>query len=129
MRYLALAEVLALHRRLMQESGGPTGVRDIGLLESAVAQPMSTFGGEDLYPSLAEKASALSFSLVRNHPFLDGNKRVAHAAMEVFLVLNGKEIDCSVDEQEEFWLALAAGHKTREELIEWLATHLRPVTD
>ncbi len=77
MRYLTLAEVLALHHRLMQESGGPWGLRDLGLLESAVAQPLGAFGAQDLYPSLVEKAAALAYSLVSNHPFVDGNKRVA----------------------------------------------------
>jgi hypothetical protein len=70
--------------RLMQESGGPPGVRDLGLVESAVAQPYGSFGGQDLYPSLVDKAAALAYSLVKTHPFVDGNKRVAHASMEVF---------------------------------------------
>jgi death-on-curing protein len=70
-------------------------------------------GGQELYPSLAEKAAALAYSLVSNHPFIDGNKRVAHAAMEVFLVLNGQELHCAIDEQEAFWLGLAAGERSR----------------
>lgn len=127
MRYLVLAEVLALHHRLMQESGGPAGVRDLGLLESAVAQPLGSFGGQELYPSLIEKAAALAYSLIQNHPFVDGNKRVAHASMEVFLVLNGHEMDSSVEEQEAFWLALAAGETSREELVAWLRDRVRPL--
>lgn len=90
MRYISLSEVLELHRRIIEESGGSTGVRDLGGLESAIAQPRMTFGGRDLYPTLIEKAAALCFSLVQNHPFIDGNKRVGHAAMEVMLILNGK---------------------------------------
>jgi len=125
MRHLALSEVLALHHRLMQESGGTASVRDLGLLESAVAQPLGSFGGQELYPSLVDKAAALAYSLIQNHPFVDGNKRVAHASMEVFLTLNGQEIDCSVDEQEEFWLALAAGKKSREQLVAWLRDRVR----
>ena len=127
MRYLVLAEVLALHHRLMQESGGPAGVRDLGLLESAVAQPLGSFGGQELYPSVVEKAAALAYSLIQNHPFVDGNKRVAHASMEVFLVLNGHEIDGSVEEQEAFWLALAAGETSREQLVAWLRDRVRPL--
>jgi death-on-curing protein len=127
MRYLTLAEVLALHHRLMQESGGPSGLRDLGLLESAVAQPVASFGGRDLYPSLEEKAAALGYSLVGNHPFVDGNKRIAHAAMEVFLILNGHEIECSTDEQEAAWLRLAAGEESRAELVAWLREHVRPL--
>lgn len=125
MRYLALAEVLALHRRIIQQTGGSGGVRDLGALESAVAQPLATFGGEDLYPSLAEKAASLAYSLVRNHPFVDGNKRVAHAAAETFLVLNGHELGADSDEQEAFWLALAAGQRSRADLVAWLVAHLR----
>jgi death on curing protein len=84
-------------------------VRDLAALESAVAQPYMTFGGRDLYPGVAEKASALAFSLVMNHPFVDGNKRAGHAAMEVFLVLNGYELSAATDEQERIVLGLAAG--------------------
>ena len=89
MRYLALAEVVELHRRLLDATGGVRGIRDLGALESAVAQPKMTFAGLELYPTLVEKAASLGFSLVGNHPFVDGNKRVGHAAMETFLVLNG----------------------------------------
>jgi len=88
-RYLNLEELLELHRMVLRQSGGTPGLRDPNGLESALAQPRMTFGGEDLYPSLVEKAAALGFSLVMNHPFIDGNKRIGHAAMETFLVLNG----------------------------------------
>src|SRR5690242_19069572 len=101
MRYLTLSEVLEMHRLVLEQSGGAGGVRDQNALESALAQPQMSFGGEELYPTLVEKASALAFSLVMNHPFVDGNKRVGHAAMETFLVLNGYEIHASVDEQEQ----------------------------
>lgn len=91
-RDLALIKVLELHRRILEQSGGALGLRDLGLLESAIAQPRMTFGGEDLYPSLLEKAAALGFSIIMNHPFVDGNKRTGHAAAETLLVLNGLEI-------------------------------------
>lgn len=120
MRFLSLGEVLALHRRILAESGGGSGVRDLSAVASAVAQPRMAVGGQDAYPTLVEKAAALGYSLIRNHGFVDGNKRVAHAAMEVFLVLNGFEINESVDEQERFMLSLAAGEVTREGLTEWL---------
>lgn len=93
MRYLSLAEVAELHRLLIEAFGGSHGIRDLGALESALAQPRMSFGGEDLYPTVVEKVAALGFTLVQNHPFLDGNKRVGHAAMETFLVLNGFELD------------------------------------
>lgn len=124
MRYLNLGEVLALHRRILAESGGRPGVRDLAAIASAVFQPRVTVGGRDAYPSLIEKAAALGYSLARNHGFIDGNKRIAHAAMEVFLVLNGSELNASVDEQERFMLSLAAGDVPRDALIEWLGAHV-----
>jgi death-on-curing protein len=124
MRYLTVEEVLKLHERVIKQRGGSTGVRDGGALESAVAQPQMTFAGEDLYPSLVDKAAALGFSLTMNHPFVDG-KRTAHAAMEVFLVLNGFEINASVDNQEAVMLALAEGNLKREAFVEWLKQHLQ----
>jgi death-on-curing protein len=99
MRYLTLGEVVALHRAILEGSGGAPGIRDLGALESALAQPRASFDGT-VHSSLHAKAAALGFSLALNHPFLDGNKRVAHAAMEAFLMLNGSEIDAPVDEQE-----------------------------
>jgi death-on-curing protein len=128
MRYLALSEVVELHRRLLEQTGGAAGIRDLGALESALAQPKMALAGSDLYPTLAEKAAALCFSLVGNHPFLDGNKRVGHAAMETFLVLNGAEIDASLDEQERVMLELAAGRIDRGQLADWLRHHLKPLT-
>src|SRR5712691_3171284 len=123
MRYLALAEVVELHRRLLQVTGGAPGIRDLGALESAIAQPKATFDGLELYPTLIEKAAALCFSLVQAHPFVDGNKRVGHAAMETFLVLNGAEVNAPVDDQERLILDLAAGRISRTQLTDWLRQH------
>ena len=89
MRYLTLWEALALYHRMMDQSGGARGIRDLGAVESASAQPQMTYGGFEFCPTIVEKAAALGFSLIMNHPFVDGNKRTGHAAMEVFLVLNG----------------------------------------
>jgi death-on-curing protein len=127
MRYLTLGEVVALHRRVVSQSGGDSGVRDLGLLESALAQPKATLDGTDLHPTLIDKAAALGFALVANHAFVDGNKRVGHAAMEVFLILNGVEIDASIDEQERLMLDIAAGQRSRDELADWLRLHSRPI--
>jgi death-on-curing protein len=124
MRFLALGEVLALHQRILAESGGTPGVRDLGGIASAVSQPKVSVGGQDAYPTLIDKAAALGFSLIRNHGFLDGNKRIAHAAMEVFLIMNDIEISASVDEQERFMLSLAAGQVSRESLAEWLRSNV-----
>jgi death-on-curing protein len=125
-RYLTLEEVLELHRLALEQSGGLDGLRDLGGLESALVQPQMAFGGQELYPSLADKAAALGFSLVCNHPFVDGNKRVGHAAMETFLVLNGWELVAGVDEQEQVILRLAAGGLKREEFTAWVHSHLQP---
>ncbi len=123
MRYLTLIEVLELHRRIIERSGGAFGVRDFGLLESAVSQPRMTFGREELYSSLIEKSAALGFSIIMNHPFVDGNKRTGHAAVETLLILNGMEISASVDEQERTILTIASGEMSRKDLVEWLQTH------
>lgn len=127
MRLLTLGEVIALHRRVLADSGGRPGVRDFGAIASAVAQPRLSVGGRDAYPTLIEKAAALGYSLIRNHGFVDGNKRIAHAAMEVFLVMNGVEITATVDEQEQFMLFLAAGEVSRDGLAAWLQSNTIPL--
>ena len=124
MRYLSIEEVFSLHSLLIAQSGGASGLRDRGALESAVAQPEASFGGEELYPSLSEKAAALGHSLIQNHPFVDGNKRIGHGAMEVFLLLNGYEIQALVDEQEKVIIGVASGKISRIEFSEWLGKHL-----
>ena len=126
MRYLTLGEVVALHRAVIDSTGGATGLRDLAALESAVAQPRATFDGIDLHATVTGKAAALAYSLALNHPFIDGNKRVAHAAMEVFLVLNGLDLRADVDEQETVFLELAAGKSSRRELEAWLEQHTAP---
>ena len=124
MRYLSIQEVISLHSLLIAQSGGSSGLRDRGALESAVAQPEASFGGEELYPDLASKAAALGHSLIQNHPFVDGNKRIGHAAMEVFLLLNGYEIEASVDDQETIIIDVASGRVSRLELSEWISKHI-----
>ena len=126
MRYLTLGEVLELHGRLMALSGGQATLARLPGLESALALPRQTFGGADLYPSLAEKAGILGFALIQNHPFTDGNKRVGHAAMETFLWLNGFELSAAVEEGEEAILATAAGSWAKDDLIGWVQAHLAP---
>lgn len=124
MQYLSLEQVLILHRLLLEQSGGAHGLRDAGALESAIAQPRMSFDQVDLYPTLAEKAAALAHALVGNHPFVDGNKRAGHAAMETMLVLNGFEINATAEEQERIFLDLAAGMVSRATLADWLAQRL-----
>ncbi len=124
MRYLTLGEVLTLYQDVMALSGGGQGIRDMQALLSSVAQPRMTFGGRHLYAGVIEKAAALGFSLIKNHPFVDGNKRVGHAAMETFLILNGYEIQACVEEQEAVVLKVAAGEMGRVELVTWLHAHV-----
>lgn len=124
MRYLTLQEVISLHSVIIAQSGGSSGLRDRGALESAVAQPEASFGGEEFYPDLSTKAAALGHSLIQNHPFIDGNKRIGHGAVEVFLLLNGHEIEASVDEQESIIIGVASGKISRIQLSEWLREHM-----
>ncbi len=129
-RYLTVSEVEKLHRLVIAQSGGSEGVLNPGALDSAVAQPRQSFGGQELYPTIAAKAAALGYFLICNHPFVDGNKRIGHAAMETFLVLNGYELTASTDEQERFILETAAGHVQREKFTAWVQSHIceRPQT-
>jgi death-on-curing protein len=129
MRFLTVGEVIDLHRALIAQSGGSQGIRDLRLLDSALGQPKATFDGEDLHPTLTEKAAALCVSLVQNHPFVDGNKRVGHAAMATFLVLNGLEIVATVEEEEEIILQVAQGTLDRPFMADWLLTHTVPASD
>jgi death on curing protein len=125
MRYLNLGEILYIHDRIIRDSGGSHGIRNQGGLESALALPRQTFGGAELYPSIIDKTGVLCFSIIKNHPFVDGNKRVGHAAMETFLVMNGMEVSADVDEQEQIFLNLASSGMTREEFVLWLQNNVR----
>ena len=126
MIYLELEEVVRVHDEILVSSGGLNGTRDTGPLESALAQPQMEMFGEELYPTVAEKAAMLGFSLISNHPFLDGNKRIGHAAMEIFLLLNGYEMDASIDEQEAIILQVAGGETDKETFTEWVKTKIIP---
>ena len=128
MRYLSLLEILELHDNIIEVSGGAKGIRDMRALESAINQPSLTFNQIDLYPDILTKAAALCFFLIMNHPFVDGNKRIGHAAMETSLILNGYEIEASIDEQEKIILDLADGKLDREELTTWLNNHIIHIT-
>lgn len=123
-RYLSLAEVLRLHGRIIARTGGSEGLRDLGLLESSLAQPRQTFDGVELYVGLVDKAAAVGFSLIKNHPFVDGNKRIGHAVVEAMLMLNGFELSAGVDESEAEILAVAAGERSGEEFRAWIEASL-----
>ena len=123
--YLSVAHVLRLHEELIATFGGARGLRDAGALEAATARPQMTFGGEDLYPDVAAKAAALMHSLVMNHPFVDGNKRVGAMAMELFLLVNSLALDAVNEELVEVTLAVARGEVEAEALAIWLRQRTR----
>jgi len=124
--WLPVHVVEAIHERQIAEHGGDSGIRDRGLLESAVARPRHqlSYGGEDVdIPALA---AALGFGLARNHPFVDGNKRTAYVVMRAFLILNGWELVAPMTERYPAMMALAAGQLTENDLAEWLRRNCRP---
>lgn len=123
MKYLTVEEVLILHRRLIQRTGGSDGIRAMGLLESAVARPQASFGNEDLYPDLWSKTAALMHSLVKNHPLVDGNKRTAITAAGIFLELNGHTLTASNEELLDFTRQVTTGDMELEEMAVWLQAH------
>ncbi len=124
MKLLTLEQVLILHKQIIEQSGGSLGIRDKGILESALAQPYMSYGGQELYPTLIEKVAALGFSLIKNHSFVDGNKRIGHAAIEVTLLMNNYEIQADVNTQEAIILAVAASEISRESFLDWLQNHV-----
>jgi death on curing protein len=121
--FLSLEDVLDLHADQVDLYGGEHGVRDLGLLESAVAQPRATFGGEFLHKSVFEMAAAYLFHIVENHPFLDGNKRTGAVAALVFLDLNGAEIDAPKGSLYDLTMAVATGQAGKPEIVEYFRTH------
>jgi death-on-curing protein len=120
---LSVEDVIALHSMLISKSGGLDGIRDINLLDLSVNSPYHTFGGQNLYPSIQAMAAHLAFSLIKNHPFLDGNKRIGIFSMMVFLKLNGHPVTCSDDELESLGWGLADGSITEAELLDWIIAH------
>ena len=120
---LTKSQILLLHEQLITETGGSSGLRDEGMLDSALNAPFQTFGKEDMYPSLQQKAARLCFGLVKNHPFVDGNKRIGAHAMLVFLALNGVELQHSQAELSDVILQLAAGEIQATDLLRWILEH------
>jgi len=123
MNYLTPEQILFIHSRLIAETGGAHGVRDLAMLESAVARPQASFEGKDLYPDLFTKGAALLDSLVNNHPFLDGNKRTGIASVALFIRINGYQLKTQSKKIEEFTLTVATRHPNLIEIADWLAAH------
>ena len=119
MKYLTEEQVLFIHSRLIDETGGVHGVRDLGLLQSAVSRPKATFGSEDLYPDICHKAAALMESLIKNHSFIDGNKRTAITSAGIFLQRNGYILETAQRELERFTLSVVTGKASFEDAVKW----------
>jgi len=115
----SLNQIIAIHDTLIQEFGGSYGIRDQGLLESAIQQPFQSFSGEDLYPTIFDKAAAIAFFISENQPFIDGNKRTAASAAGVFLDVNGHELNCPSGQLYDVMMQLANKQISREELSKW----------
>lgn len=124
MRVLSKRQILMLHSMLVAQSGGMDGLRDEGLLESAINAPLQTFGGQELYPTVLEKAARLGYGLIHNHPFMDGNKRIGTHAMLVFLDINNITLSYEDDDLIAAILCVASGDMDDSELLEWLKAHI-----
>jgi death-on-curing protein len=121
-KWVTKSVVLAIHEQQIAEHGGAQGIRDIGLLESALARPenLASYGK----PDVAALASSYAFGIARNHPFLDGNKRTSYVVTQVFLRLNGRDVEAEEATRLQVWLDLAAGDMTEEQLTNWLRSNL-----
>jgi len=123
MKRLSQETIVAMHSELIEQSGGLDGIRDNNMLDASVNSPFHTFGGQYLYPTLQAMAAHLAFSLIKNHPFLDGNKRIGILSMLVFLDINNLPVICTDDELVTIGLGLAESTITESELIEWIISH------
>ena len=123
MKTLSKRQILMLHQQLVEQTGGSDGIRDEGLLDSALSAPFQSFDNTDVYPSLQQKAARLCFGLVKNHPFVDGNKRIGAHAMLVFLAVNGVELTYTQTELSDIILQVAASEKEYADLLDWLIRH------
>lgn len=124
MKMLSKRQILLLHSMLVAQSGGMDGLRDEGLLDAAINMPLQTFGGQELYPTILEKAARLGYGLIRNHPFLDGNKRIGIHAMLVFLDINNITLSYEDEDLISTILHVAAGAMDCNAFLEWLKTHV-----
>ncbi len=129
MNYLTTEQVLFLHARLIEETGGTHGVRDLGLLLSALGKPLASFKDQDLYPDVFSKAAAMMDSLIRNHPFLDGNKRTGVMAGGLFLLRNGFQLTASNASLEALALDIAQSKVAIEEMAIWIRANAQAIVD
>ena len=125
MEYLTPEQVLFIHYRLIEETGGCHGIRDLALLQSAMGRPKSTYDGDDLYPNIFTKAGSLMHSIIKNHPFVDGNKRTAITTASIFLLRKGHTLTASNDELERFTLKVASENVEVEEIAQWFRKYTK----
>ncbi len=125
--FISEEEIHVIHGDQLQRYGGSAGLRDLGLLQSALAQPSASFGGQWLHRDLFEMAAAYLFSLVMNHPFVDGNKRVGGMAALAFLQINGVFVASEEDAYADLVLAVASGKAARDDVVKFLRAHSRPL--
>lgn len=126
-QYITLDIVLAIHDDMIERYSGSFGIRDFGLLQSALSRPQSSFADQDLYPGILEKAAALFHSLILNHPFLDGNKRTTMSATARFLFINGLELNATKSEFVEFPLRVANKHLDIEQIAKWFKENVKKI--
>ena len=124
-RYLELDEALRIHERAIQQYGGSPEMRDLGLLESALATPRQTMFDEELYPDVVSKAAILVYLLIKNHPFVDGNKRTGLLCLLRFLAVNGFAVDVTDDDLYQFTLDVATSALSKDAIGAWINAHLR----
>ncbi|BDR76125.1 type II toxin-antitoxin system death-on-curing family toxin [Clostridium tetani] len=120
MKHLSKEQMMYLHSMAVKKTGGLDGIRDEGLLDSALNSPFQSFAGEELYPSIQAKAARLGFSIIKNHPFLDGNKRIGMLAMMVFLEINGIQLECSDEDIVDIGLGITSGKYEDDYIIDWI---------
>ena len=122
---ISFNEVLNIHSLLIEKFGGLTGIRDKDLLDSSIHRPFATFDSKDLYPSTVDKAAAILESIVKNHPFIDGNKRTGYTLMRLILLSDGLDISASEDEKYEFVIGIAEGKMTFDRIQTWIISKLK----
>jgi len=128
MNYLSPEQILFIHARLIEETGGSHGVRDLGGLQSALARPQTSFDAQDLYPDVFHKVADLMDSLIRNHPFLDGNKRTGVATAGIFLRRNGYQLTASNASMVTMVMQIAQSQTDIAKIAAWLQEHTKPIS-
>ena len=123
MKYLTREQVIKLHQALIETSGGSSGIRDVGMLDSALKTPLQTFDENELFPSVLDKAVRLAFGLIKNHPFIDGNKRIGTHVMLIFLALNNIMLSYKDEELIDIILKVASGKANENDLYTWIKNH------